>query len=248
MAVIHRTTMTPTKLELLGSWLPTRPWYRGGESAPELSRTGGFRLDDPRGEVGIEFMAVTDVSGDRPLTYHVPLSYRGAPLDGADEALVGTSEHGVLGRRWIYDGAHDPVVVARLLALISGDAEPQAQSVSDTPDPSVVSGFTGTVRTGVFASLTASDGPDGTDLLVRTTAPAGGSGAATATATADAASGGPGEGGGTLALRVHRILRADQDTLADAAEPVGHVTAGWNLPDGTTVRGRYVVVSGTAAA
>ncbi|MFI6698396.1 1,4-alpha-glucan branching protein [Streptomyces sp. NPDC050509] len=246
MAVIHRTTMAPTKLELLGSWLPTRPWYRGGGSVPELSRTGGFRLDDPRGEVGIEFMAVTDASGARPLTYHVPLSYRGAPLDGADEALIGTSEHGVLGRRWIYDGAQDPVVVARLLALLAGDAEPQAQSVSDTPDPSVVSGFTRTGRTGVFASLTASDGPDGTDLLVRTALPSGtGAAGAAVTATADAASGEP---GGPLALRVHRILRADQDAPTDAAEPVGHVTAGWNLPDGTTVRGRYVVVSGTAAA
>jgi hypothetical protein len=26
---------------------------------------------------------------------------RGAPLDGADQALIGTSEHGVLGRRWV---------------------------------------------------------------------------------------------------------------------------------------------------
>ena len=29
MAVIHRTTLKPTKLELLTSWLPSRPWYRG---------------------------------------------------------------------------------------------------------------------------------------------------------------------------------------------------------------------------
>ncbi|MFJ7998370.1 1,4-alpha-glucan branching protein [Streptomyces sp. NPDC096310] len=235
MAVVHRTTLTPTKLELLGSWLPTRPWFRGGERVPELSRDGGFRLDDPRGEVGMEFMAVTDVSGDRPLTYHVPLSYRGAPLDGADDALVGTSEHGVLGRRWIYDGVHDPVLVAQLLALLDGAAEPQAQSLSDTPDPSVVSHFAAAGRTGAFASLTASDGPDGTDLLVRT-APAG---------APDAASGD--EPGRLLTLRVNRTLLADQDTPAGAPEPLGHVTAGWSLPDGTTVRGRYVVVSGVAA-
>jgi hypothetical protein len=32
---------------------------------PELARAGGFRLDDPQGEVGIEFMVVTDGSGGR---------------------------------------------------------------------------------------------------------------------------------------------------------------------------------------
>ena len=47
-------------------------------------------------------MLVSDADGT---TYVVPMTYRGAPLAGADEALIGTSEHGVLGRRWIYDGA-----------------------------------------------------------------------------------------------------------------------------------------------
>ncbi|MFF1465589.1 1,4-alpha-glucan branching protein [Streptomyces sp. NPDC058330] len=137
MAVIHRTTMEPGKLELLSAWLPTRPWYAGSAGEPRLARVGGFRLDDPQGEVGIEFMVVTDTSGDVPVSYHVPLTYRAAPLDGADQALIGTSEHGVLGRRWVYDGAHDPVLVAQVLALLRGQAEPQAQSVSDTPDPTV---------------------------------------------------------------------------------------------------------------
>ncbi|MFD5749801.1 1,4-alpha-glucan branching protein [Streptomyces sp. NPDC127033] len=240
MAVVHRTTMTPTKLELLASWLPTRPWYRGGGSAPELSRTGGFRLDDPRGEVGIEFMAVTDASGDRPRTYHVPLTYRGEPLAGADEALVGTSEHGVLGRRWIYDGAHDPVLAAQLLALLTGTAEPQAQSLSDTPDPSVTGGLAGAGPAGAFTSLTVTDGPDGTDLLVRTTG-----GGAAADATADSTADGP---GAPLAIRVNRTLLAVPDAPADAPGPLGHVTAGWSLPDGSTARGRYVVVTGPAPA
>ncbi|MEV6594655.1 hypothetical protein AB0N36_43065 [Streptomyces acidicola] len=48
MAVIHCTTLKPTKLELLTSWLPSRPWY-GGAGAPEPARAGGFRLDDPDG-------------------------------------------------------------------------------------------------------------------------------------------------------------------------------------------------------
>ncbi|NKQ29357.1 maltokinase N-terminal cap-like domain-containing protein, partial [Streptomyces galbus] len=70
MAIIHRTTLEPTKLELLTGWLPTRPWYTG-DGAPELSRPGGFRLDDPEGEVGIEFLVALDASGPAPVAYHV---------------------------------------------------------------------------------------------------------------------------------------------------------------------------------
>lgn len=135
MSIIHRTTLSPGKLELLTPWLPAQPWYQGGR--PTLVQCGGFRLDDPAGVVGLEFMLVADTSGDIPVVYHVPLTYRGAPLDGADSALVGTAEHGVLGRRWVYDGIRDPVLTAALLALLHGWAVPQAQRISDTPDPSV---------------------------------------------------------------------------------------------------------------
>ncbi|MEV7385875.1 1,4-alpha-glucan branching protein [Streptomyces sp. NPDC091215] len=138
MALIHRTTLKPTKVELLAAWLPTRPWYHGS-AAPELAKAGGFRLDDPEGEVGIEFMVVTEESG----AYLVPLTYRGAQLDGAGHALVGTMEHGVLGQRWAYDGCHDPVLTAGLLALIEGRTEAQAQSVTDTPDREVVRSYAG---------------------------------------------------------------------------------------------------------
>ncbi|MGW7242194.1 maltokinase N-terminal cap-like domain-containing protein [Streptomyces sp. NPDC054804] len=137
MALIHHTTLKPTKVELLAGWLPTRPWYRG-PAAPELVKAGGFRLDDPEGEVGIEFMIVTEGSD----AYLVPLTYRAAPLDGAEHALVGTMEHGVLGTRWTYDGCHDPVLTAGLVALIEGRTAAQAQSVTDTPDQEVARGYT----------------------------------------------------------------------------------------------------------
>ena len=128
MAIIHNTTMNPGKLDLLAVWLPAQPWYRQTGQEPELARAGGFRLDDPQGEVGIEFMVVTDGSGDRATAYQIPMTYRAGALAGADGALIGTSEHGVLGLRWIYDGVHDPVLRAQLVALIQGDAEPQARA------------------------------------------------------------------------------------------------------------------------
>jgi len=138
MASIHHTTMKPTKLELLADWLPKQPWYTGG-GAPEPVKAGGFRLDDPEGEVGIEFMVVVDTAAPDPVAYLVPMGYRGATLEGMPEgSLIGTSEHGVLGPRWLYDGAHDPVVTAQLRALMQGKAVPQHQNESDTPDPTVV--------------------------------------------------------------------------------------------------------------
>ncbi|GLW68496.1 hypothetical protein Kpho02_07950 [Kitasatospora phosalacinea] len=132
MATIHHTTIEPGKLELLAAWLPAQSWFRPGGG--ELTRAGGFRLDDPAGEVGIELLVVTD---DRD-AYLVPMAYRGVPLAGAPEgALIGTAEHGVLGTRWFYDGAQDPVVRAELARLLRGETVPQQQSESDAVDTSV---------------------------------------------------------------------------------------------------------------
>lgn len=144
MALIHNTTLTPTKVELLTAWLPKQSWYAGGAETPELVRAGGFRLDDPEGAVGIEFMVVVDTTPQTPVAYLVPMGYREAALDGVPgEALIGTSEHGVLGKRWIYDGVHDPVVMAQLRALLRGEVTPQHQSRTDTPDPTVTVHATG---------------------------------------------------------------------------------------------------------
>jgi hypothetical protein len=132
MATIHNTSMNPGKLDLLARWLPRQSWYGG---SGDLTRAGGFRLDDPAGEVGIEFMVVLAGPGE---PYLVPMTYRGEQLNGADKALIGTSEHGVLGTRWIYDGEHDPVLRAQLAALLRGEVTAQAQSVSDTPDATVL--------------------------------------------------------------------------------------------------------------
>ncbi|MFJ1645999.1 1,4-alpha-glucan branching protein [Streptomyces sp. NPDC088258] len=221
MAVIHRTTMNPSKAELLSGWLPTQPWYLGGDRAPTPARAGGFRLDDPEGRVGIEFMVVTDTSGDREATYLVPVTYRGAPLDGADQALIGTSEHGVLGRRWVYDGAHDPVLVAQLLALMTGEADPQDQNESDTPDTSVTGRFTGPGQGPLTSLISVTTSAQGTDVLIST---------------------GPAAGSARLTIRVNRVLQPLPDGLpARDASHQGHVTAPWQLPDGTSARGLFAV-------
>jgi Maltokinase N-terminal cap domain len=214
MAIIYDTTMNPDKLELLATWLPAQSWYLGGGRAPALAKAGGFRLDDPRGEVGIEFMIVTDGSGDQVTSYLVTMTYRAEALATADGALIGTSEHGVLGHRWIYDGTRDPVLVAQLVALLQGTAEPQAQSVSNTPDPTVTVGTVMDAPLTVTGPVVAADGPSATDLRAETAA--------------------DGARRGQLTVRVNRILRP--------AGPAGQagLTAAWRLPDGTQARGILV--------
>ncbi|MEU1586534.1 hypothetical protein [Micromonospora sp. NPDC005710] len=122
MALLHRATLHPTKLDLLTTWLPDRQWFAGPAGVEVVSR-GSYRFDDPAGEVGIETMLVGTADGP---VHHVPLTYRAAPLDGADGWLVGTTEHSVLGTRWVYDGCVDPVYAAALAHAIltgSGQAE-----------------------------------------------------------------------------------------------------------------------------
>jgi hypothetical protein len=122
MALIHKATLSPTKVELLTAWLPSRSWFQDAAGAA-VERVASYRFDDPEGEVGIETLLVRAGTGP---TYQVPLTYHGAPLDGAEEWLVGTIEHSVLGTRWVYDGTGDPVYAEALAqALLTGTGQAQ---------------------------------------------------------------------------------------------------------------------------
>ncbi|MFJ9817273.1 1,4-alpha-glucan branching protein [Streptomyces sp. NPDC101151] len=221
MAVIHHTTLKPTKLELLTTWLPTRPWYRGGADAPVLAKPGGFRLDDPAGEVGIEFMVATDSSTPEPTAYLIPLTYRGAPLEGAEHALIGTMEHGVLGKRWAYDGCHDPVLVTELLSLIEGRAQPMAQSVTGTPDREVTRSYTGEP----FSPQDLTPGPTDDEHGTHLPAPHG------------------------TTLHIHRVLKpVPQNPPLPPQGALGHVAGGWRGPGETRVRAVFMDLDANAHA
>jgi len=112
MAHLHHASLTPTKAELLAGWLPTQSW---AADLPGLKPLGGYRLDDPDGEVGMEGILLRNAAGD---VVHAPLTYRAAPLDGADDFLLGTTEHSVLGTRWVYDAVGDPVWRSTLVATM----------------------------------------------------------------------------------------------------------------------------------
>lgn len=122
MAIIHRATITPTKLELLEEWLGSD---LTGDS--ELQQVASYRFDDPDGEVGIEALLVTRDGAVRQAV----LTYRSAPLDGAGDHLITTMEHSALGQRWIYDAQGDPVAVAAYQRALAGQQEQAALEIYD---------------------------------------------------------------------------------------------------------------------
>ncbi|MGA2837975.1 MAG: hypothetical protein ABSF84_15385 [Acidimicrobiales bacterium] len=118
MAVFHRATITPTKLDIIATWAPTRAW--GPSAAGPVALIGSYRFDDPDGRVGLETHLVT--AGDT--LYQVPLTYRDEPLEGAEDAFITQMEHSVLGTRWVYDGLGDPRFVVMLAAVaMTGQGE-----------------------------------------------------------------------------------------------------------------------------
>lgn len=124
MAIIHQATLQPTKLELLGDWLPQQPWCRGSRAR----KLGSYRFDDPAGEVGLEAFLL-DTGAE---TVQVPLSYRASRLDGAEEQLIGTIEHSVLGTRYVYDAIGDPVWRTALATAILAGGTEASEDVTDS--------------------------------------------------------------------------------------------------------------------
>lgn len=133
MALLYTdTTLVPSKLELVAEWLPKQPWFTGDPT--KIARVSGYRLDDPEGEVGIDGLLV---SAGEDRVYHVPLTYRGAPLDGGEAHLVGTMEHGVLGTRWVTEGIGDPVYRA-VIAQVIAQGGTGGEELVHQPDGSTV--------------------------------------------------------------------------------------------------------------
>lgn len=137
MALLHAAEIRPTKVELIRAWVPTQPWFTGDDEGLEI--IGAYRFDDPDGEVGLETFLVR--SGDGPIL-QVPVTYRGAPLAGADEWLITTMEHTVLGDRWVYDACGDPVYAAALATTILGGGtqaplEREADGVRTSVEPTI---------------------------------------------------------------------------------------------------------------
>jgi hypothetical protein len=117
MGIVHRATLSPSKQELVESWLPSRSWADGHRIAGKVAE---YRFDDPAGEVGVETILWRTEHGE---VLQTPLTYRAEPLADAAEHLIGTADHSVLGQRWVYDGCGDPVWASTLVAGILTGAQ-----------------------------------------------------------------------------------------------------------------------------
>jgi hypothetical protein len=128
MALLYKATLTPSKMELLHEWIPGQPWY-GDADVTTVGAVGAYRFDDPDGEVGIETHLLR-TADDQIL--HVPVTYRGSPMVGADSLLIATMHHSVLGERWVYDACGDPVYVTALATtILSGGSQAELDVVTD---------------------------------------------------------------------------------------------------------------------
>ncbi|WP_404289758.1 hypothetical protein [Glutamicibacter arilaitensis] len=133
MGIVYNTSMSPTKNELVSAWLIKQDFY-SGQGVPKLEHIGGFRLEDPNGKVGVELRIYADHADTSEVIYHVPLSYREAPLEGGEKYLVGISEHAILGPRYVYDASGDPVFEDQARELLAGKAIAQHHTESFTDD------------------------------------------------------------------------------------------------------------------
>lgn len=139
----------------------------------------------------------------------VPLSYRAAPLEGAEHALIGTMQHGVPGKRWAYDGCHDPVLVTELPALIEGTAPARAQSITDARDHEVTRSHIGAPFGLEGFTPDPTDDQDGTRLPTP---------------------------GGTI-LHIHRVLDpVNEHPPLPRHGALGHVATSWQGPDDKPAR------------
>lgn len=127
MGFVYATaTLEPTKQQLAEAWLPSQPWAAGADSVTKVAE---YRFDDPEGEVGVETIVWRTPDGT---LLQVPFTYRATPLAGAEAHLVGTSEHSALGPRFVYDGCHDPVWAATVVAtILTGGTQAQMQVEHD---------------------------------------------------------------------------------------------------------------------
>lgn len=148
---------TPPLPQLLLEWLPRQRWFPAKGQDVVLRRLGGIRLPDPGEKTTLAVHIVAVHTGKQTYVVNVPVSLRNAPLEGAEQGLIGELNIAAGGaeeeRRWLYDGAYDPLFVAAWLEMMrggvrtrNGRARGHAASGFDQWQP-----FEGPLRTKVLA-------------------------------------------------------------------------------------------------
>ncbi|GAB4100982.1 1,4-alpha-glucan branching protein GlgB [Sinomonas halotolerans] len=217
--------LAPSLDDHLERWLPGQRWYPAKGREATFARAGRVRLEDPDGRVGIEIQLVRVTAGKLEVTLNVPLTFRSAPLAGAEHALVGRSHEPSLGERWIYDGVYDPVFVAALVRLMEAGG-----SVSGEGTTAVgrLSGG-GSLPSGGLVSSVLRGEQSNSSIIVRSDA-----GDAMIKVFRQLAEGlNPEVELGAALARTHST---------DVATALGWVDAEWRTPEGRSAKGQIAVV------
>ncbi|WP_104163184.1 hypothetical protein [Cryobacterium sp. N22] len=217
MALLHKADITPSKIDLLSSWAPAQPWFVG-EAGVSVTNLAAYRFDDPEGQVGIETILIT--AGDGPVL-QVPVTYRDAPLAGAETSLITTMQHSVLGERWVYDATGDPAYLAAVAnaALTGGH---QAELNIEVDGQLVVREPTAMVAGSGTPGGTVVTPPTVAEINIRQEP-----GATVVTA-------------GSLRIVVARVL-GDDDVLANQAPDSAHEVLAGTWSDQPTLRALVLV-------
>jgi hypothetical protein len=168
VALLYQATLSPTKIELLGAWIPHQAWL-GDADATTVEAVGAYRFDDPNGDVGIETHLLRTAGGQ---ILQVPVTYRGSPVHGSESLLIVTTQHSVLGERWVYDACGDPAYVRALAtAILSGGTQAELHVVTDAGQErrqatTQVLG-SGSAETAVPAVASVSYSSEGTTTVIR---------------------------------------------------------------------------------
>lgn len=232
MSDIFAADLHPEKPEVVARRLSAR--FNTELSAADLRMITSFRFDDPAGEVGCETHIVAVTLPDAgEVVVQVPLTYRGAPLDDAPaEALVTTMEHSVLGERWVYEGAHDPVYVTELLLSITdaGGAAEQFLVEDDGSRSRIMQGLANVHGTGPGIDPSRSSAPADEAAVAE--------GARVAGRTAETSLPTVGYAGDKTVIRMRGAALEVYDVLdlgTHATEGGGGVPGGWSVDAGQLV-------------
>jgi maltokinase len=118
VALLWIMTLAPADPGFLAPWMARQRWFANKGASPALEDIGRVELTSPEPGVRVGIHLLLDHAEGRPSLYQVPLTYRDAPLVGAEAAMVGMQ-----GPVFVYDGPFDQAFTSALLDAVLHERE-----------------------------------------------------------------------------------------------------------------------------
>ncbi|HWR86137.1 MAG TPA: phosphotransferase, partial [Rhodoglobus sp.] len=118
LALLWNMTLVPAEPGFLAPWMSRQRWFANKGGLPVLEDIGRVELTSSEPGVRVGIHLLLDHTAGKPSLYQVPLTYRDAPLEGAEAAMVG-----MLGPVYVYDGPYDQAFTSALLEVVLHERE-----------------------------------------------------------------------------------------------------------------------------